>query len=492
MKDALNAAYPDAPVPSSLDARVAARLERGATPTRRRFLAPVLATAALASLALMAAPRLLAPKPVYALEKVTQALQKIKTIHVREYIGQDRLVGEEWHSGNRHRRDTCFDGPCKLFSLTVGTKAYGVSDEKNLVTVSETNAREEIVPTLTSALKGQMLSDLPGDSVADEGEKLLGQKKVHVYKITLPNGTYSLGSSQKESVYYRLYIAPETNLPVRIEEHHTENGRWASSYKDLEFDVALPEALFDTTFPGKKLVKSSDYLTASFYQQMHQPGKRATTANNGVTVLSFPVMEALGLVVWYTIDDESALPTVTLTGKGNVCPLLAQGTVGDKTPALRERYTINGKRLRWAYFQQTFVAPMGNGDWELSFRFPEGSATLKPEIAGFGSTIPAGDAGDEIGRAFPALSGERARDRAEYFMDGRWKDDGPLVDAAVRDGFDPREGALLWLKTAIQQDEKWLAAPKHARDWRRMAEVLDQLKRHEEARSYRAKADQER
>ena len=124
--------------------------------------------------------------------------------------------------------------------------------------------------------------------------------------------------------------------------------------------------------------------------------------------------------------------------------------------------------------------------------FPDGGVTLNAGIDGFESTLPGGDAGDEIGKSFPALSGERARDRAEYFMDGRWKDDAPLVQSAMQSGFDPRDGALLWLRVAVQQDGKWLASPKHARDWRRMAEVLDQLKRHEEAKSYRAKADAER
>jgi hypothetical protein len=493
MKDALNAAYPDAPVADTLAARVAARLERPAKPHRRRSLAPALALAAVAGIGLFTVPRWLPPKPVYALDKISKALQNTKSVHIRVFSGK-QLVSEEWHSNNRHRIDHCFSGPCKPYSLTVGTQSYGISDEKDIVVESEIIPYEFSVPTLASALRAQNLSDLPPDWVTFEGVQILGTRTVHVYKITLPEGAYNLGSSVKESSYLRLFVSPETNLPIRLEEHRTQAGHWSSSYKDLEFDIDVPKATFNTNFTGKKLVKSSDYATENFYKEIHKPniGKRATTSKNGVTVLSFPVMEALGLVVWYTVDDENSLPEIALSGKGNTCPLLAQGVVGDSILTLRERYTIQGKRLRWAYFRQTFVAPMGNGDWQLHFQFPDGNVTVVPEIAGFGSTIPTGDVGDEIGKAFPTLSGERARDRAEYFLDGRWKDDAPLVESVMQSGFDPRDGALLWLKVAIQQDDKWLSSPKHARDWQRMADILDQLKRHDEAKVYRDKADAER
>ena len=482
----LRAAYPDAPLPTALEERLVQRVQTAMKPRRnvsRRIALGLVAAGVVTAIVLPTTP-LFRPKRALALERIAQAFLKVHSVHMVEYAG-DQKSTEKWFVPGKSRENYGTGDKLRWYRTFVGTTYTSVQlDEK---TFSREDAiQEPVSPTQSiSRLFRQAEKAGLGTAVENLGKKQVDGREALVIRITLPQSNYSF-LSRPEQLNYTLYVDPITDLPFQIERRQTESGRWTLLTQKVSYNEQIPDSTFTPDLSGYKR-EDTKQISAENWDKSILGGKQIIGRGSGITLRYFEISEALGVMVWFTTDSD-ARPKVSLSGKGGDCPLVAQGVVGETDPAVAQRFTLDGKRLQWAFFRQSFVAPMGNGDWNVRFELAGASQDFRPNGYIGNSPIPGGAPVAEIKKLHPTLAGERNRDRAEYFLDGRWKEDAPLLELAVSGELEPNEQALIWLQLAIREDSPNLP---HARDWRRMADCYDALNQPEKAREYRKKADAE-
>ncbi len=515
LADALRSAHPDAPIPTGLETRLLRRLTPEAPRPTRKIVLGLVTAGVLAAVVLPTTP-LFRPKRALALERMAAAFRKVKTIHVIEYnltgkpekdLNGTLKLGEKWSSNGRVREDFTINKKIASTFLYPGNKKfiYIYPAGKTFREESFDSDPPSPVKSLTNILQSTERNGL-AYTVENLGTKQIDKRTAQIIKISLPKSSYHYNvNSPAGDLSYTFYIDPSTDLPFRIETWRTEPTPRNTirlmekigtpvaptqsflSTQYVFFDEKIPDSIFKPNLEGfvRENPKSA-YFKEWEKSIVHATRKRPSSG--GFALLHLDVVEALGIMAWFTTDGD-ARPAVTLAGKGGDCPLLAQGTVGESDLSLATRYTVDGKRLQWAFFRQSFVAPMGNGDWKLSVKLNEKTQKLKPIVDSLGGGgLPQCEPSEEIRKLYPKLAGERCRDRAEYFLDGRWKADGPLVAMSLVRQFNTNQQALTWFQQAIKEDGDKLP---HAKDWRRMADCYDALDRPEEAKTFREKAARE-
>ncbi|MGC4045980.1 MAG: hypothetical protein QM758_19480 [Armatimonas sp.] len=481
----LRDAYPDRPLPTGLEERLTRRLASQVARPMPRRVALTLATGTLGIAAFMGISALM-PKPAFGLKKVQDAFARVRTMHRVEYAGAMK-TGEQWYDGKQFRVDSLLKDKLVWRQVIRGKDTFTYyPDKKHLELGNFVGELPTPVASLSRIFR-QLEKSGQGRAIENQGIQNIAGRRAEVYKISLPKAHYFLGFGSRSEKNITLFVDPATNLPFRIEERQTEGERWTVRTSEIAFNEAIPQKVFVTEFPGAAR-KDKQAATYERWREHILNPVFAQKTSTGVTIRLFEVVEALGLVAWFTTDGN-APTTISLSGKGHDCPVLAQGTVGESDPKLAARYTIDGKRLQWAVFQQTFVAPMGNGDWRLTVGTGGKTVTFSPHVGILGDgPLPQCEPSAEIRKLHPKLAGERCRDRGEYFLDDRWKADYPLVTEAVMGQLDPHEEALRWFQRAVNEDGPSLP---HAIDWRRMADCYEALDQPAKVIEYRHKADQE-
>ena len=303
-----------------------------------------------------------------------------------------------------------------------------------------------------------------------------------------PNGYFG------EATPMRAFLAidPATDLPFQTETQAYHNGAWKSVLiADARYNEPVPETLFAADFPGAK-VFLPEALEADareqFHQRMADSKIKATVGDKIITLRGFATTELGDAFVFYTIRgaDTNDPPSWNLELRDQTArhyQRLGGGLVGRSLPELASRWTFGGERLYVDWFRPDGRGSLDDyGGWQARFRFADGAeATLVPDLKYLcNGAIGSDEPYQEFVKEQASLLIEACRDEAEWFMDGRWKANAPLLRSAMKGDMDPLTMALSCYREAARLEEKSASLngrhPDTAEDKRKIADIQRQRK----------------
>jgi hypothetical protein len=190
--------------------------------------------------------------PAYSVEQTLQAMQDLRTM----YIVCKDWNGDEFEMWIELNPDTGIPEYCrsywpesKVLNISRPDTSYQFSERANQVLINSGKLyRMDIAPAIIFEQLLQTSQEDP-DSIVIFHEYDQQSKKILIVIITRG---YERGGEQS----YKIYIDPETKLPVRIQG--LEDNTLGAVIRDVEkidFNVDLPEGIFDFEIPqGARII----------------------------------------------------------------------------------------------------------------------------------------------------------------------------------------------------------------------------------------------
>ena len=428
------------------------------------------------------------------LNRANAAVAKAITAYVREWRtldnGAEKVDREIWYSAGKWRTKDDFNIVLQRDGLY-----YNYLLKLNRVNVSR-------IPGETPLLSmTELLRQFQASGIDDRAHLLpdavVAGRNAHLVLLDLPpsgpNGYYGEATPMRAI----LAIDPATDLPFQTQTQAYHNGAWITVLTaDARYNDPVPETLFAADFPGAK-VYSPEALEADgreqFHQRMADSKIKATVGDKIITLRGFATTELGDAFVFYTIrgaetNDAPSWQVEVRDQTARRYQRLGGGLVGRSLPELASRWTFGGERLYVDWFRPDGRGSLDDyGGWQARFRFADGAeATLIPDLKYLcNGAIPSDEPYDEFVKEQAPLLIEACRDRAEWFLEGRWKADAPLLRSAMKGDLDPLTMALSLYREAARLEEKSASLngkrPNNAEYQRRIAAILRQMGRFKEA-----------
>lgn len=435
------------------------------------------------------------PEARAAWQRMEAAVARVNSAHWIEWRptpnGPEQFR-ERWYQNGMWRQQ---DSQNKSFvSLQRDGMFYWYHRDKNKVIFAR-NQEGQAILSLTDLLQLQTAMGL-GDRIRALPDTVLNDRPARRIQIDLPNSQPNVAPAfDAQSVPLRaiVYVDPETDLPFRTETQACREGAWQTVWlNDVRYNEPSSERLFAANFPGARFVEQKQAAQTQWRRGLEQGVIRRTVGGRTITLRSFDTTEVGHVFVWYTIsggnDDPSRDWEIEVSDEyGRRFERIGGGSVGRVLPELASRYTFGGARLQADWFRPTGRTPAEwPNHWTLTVRLPGGTTELTPNrIWMGGAPLPEKEPYREFLLSQTRQLSAAARNRAESYLDGRWKDDLPLVRAAQQDNFDIYKDALLWYRSAVDLENEAAQTTgerfDHANDWRKIADVLRKLGRNAEA-----------
>ncbi|HZD60708.1 MAG TPA: outer membrane lipoprotein-sorting protein [Anaerolineae bacterium] len=195
--------------------------------------------------------------------KIKEANSKIKsftaTVESTASFGNEsqKMVMKQWvKSPNLMRMETEVPGMGQMLFVSDGKKAWSYEERSNTVTVFDFKG-EEVPETLEN---NEDFAKAITEFIAQNNIEVMGAQKIagrdcYEIKLNPKEGSAAIFGKMK------MWVDKETFMPLKIDIYEDEKLIASTVYKDLKYNVDIPQDTFRFKIPaGAKVINASDLM----------------------------------------------------------------------------------------------------------------------------------------------------------------------------------------------------------------------------------------